>query len=96
MSEQEERLKEQVKLSTMAHQVVNNEAFKMAFIARRADLFNAFCDSDKEEVDVREEAWRTMQNLDALEAYFHTAITTGKIASTELDTLTKFNSTGIN
>ncbi len=88
---QEEQLKEESKFAQMGQQVVNNEAFKRAFAVRRAQIFDIFCRTGKDQGDIREEAWRTMQNLDSLEKFFETALTTGKMADTQLETLQKLN-----
>jgi hypothetical protein len=85
--EKEETLVEQVRLAEMGQQVVNNEAYKQALIARKAHLFEVFCSTSQDQSDVREEAWRTMQNLKALEVYFQQVITSGKLSEEHLELL---------
>jgi predicted glycosyltransferase len=87
MNEQEEQLTEEVKFAQMGLQVLNNEAYKSALTARRAQIFDVFCNTGKDQGDVREEAWRTMKNLDALEEYFQQVLTTGKMAEDQLKDL---------
>jgi hypothetical protein len=91
VSDKQEHLKEESKFAQMGLQVVNNEAFKRAFAVRRAQIFDIFCRTGKDQGDIREEAWRTMQNLDSLEKFFETALTTGKMADKQLETLQKLN-----
>ena len=79
----------------MGVQVLNNEAYKTAFTVRRAQIFEVFCNTNKDQADIREEAWRTMKNLDSLDAYFKQALTTGNMADITLDKLEKSSQTGI-
>lgn len=72
--------KENVEFAAQGNLVVNNMAYKQAFIARRAIIFDTFCNSAKDQGEIREEAWRTMQNLDALEQYFNNILTNGKMS----------------
>jgi len=90
MNGQEEQLKEEITLAQMGQQVVNNHIYKQAFIARKGQLFDIFCKTKKDQEDVREEAWRTMQNLNALESYFEQVLNTGKMADIKLNELEKF------
>jgi hypothetical protein len=95
VNNREEQLEEESKLAQMGLQVVNNEAYKAAFNVRRAQIFEVFCKTNKDQADIREEAWRTMVNLDSLDAYFQKALTTGKMADMTLEKLEKSNQTGI-
>jgi hypothetical protein len=95
VNDRDEQLKEESKFAQMGLQVVNNEAYKAAFNVRRAQIFDVFCKTNKDQADIREEAWRTMKNLDSLDAFFKTALTTGKMADITLDELEKSNQTGI-
>jgi hypothetical protein len=83
MSRKEE-LEDRVNLAAMGKQVLNNKAYQTFFTARKAHIFGVFCDTTKDQGDVREEAWRTMVNLTALEKYFNDSLTTGKMAEVEL------------
>lgn len=87
-------LEAQVKFAEKGKQVLNNEAFKQALIARRAQIFDVFCHTKQEQSDVREEAWRTMQNMSALEKYFNNILTTGKMAEQSLESINEQNSIG--
>lgn len=88
-AEIEDHLKQEAKFGQMGQQVVNNEAYKQAFTIREAHLFEVFCNTGKDQADIREEAWRTMQNLKALRSYFDEVLTTGKMATTQLEQLDK-------
>jgi predicted glycosyltransferase len=86
-----EHLTEESKLGQMGLQVINNHIFKQAMIAREAQLFETFCNTKRDQEDVREEAWRTMQNLRCLQQYFDEVLTTGKLADIKLEELNKLN-----
>jgi len=85
MTDQEDQLKRENALAEMGKQVVNNEAYKQALILRKAQIFEVFCNTKKDQADVREEAWRTMVNINALEDYFKTILTTGRMNEAILD-----------
>ena len=84
---QEEQLKQESAFAQMGQQVLNNAAYKQAISMRKAQIFEVFCNTTKDQADVREEAWRTMINITALEQYFETLLTTGKMADISLKTL---------
>lgn len=86
-----EHLTEESKLGQMGQQVLNNHVFKQAMVARKAQLFEVFCNTKKDQDDVREEAWRTMQNLKCLQQYFEQVLNTGKMADNQLEELSKLN-----
>ena len=88
-TDQTEQLEEESKFAQMGIQVLNNEAFKSAMVARKAHIFDVFCNTKQEQSEVREEAWRTMQNLKALENYFQQVLTTGKMADLSLESIDK-------
>lgn len=83
MSE-EDQLKHEVEFAQMGQQVLNNAAYKQAIMLRKAQIFELFCSSKQDQADIREECWRTMVNITALEQYFQTLLTTGKMAETSL------------
>lgn len=85
--ERKEILEEHVKIAEMGRQVMGNEAFKQAFTARQARIFDEFCSSSAADQSVRDEAWRSMQNLLALKEYFEQTLTTGKMAFEELKSM---------
>ncbi len=87
MSDQEEQLKQESAFAQMGLLVVNNEAYKQAMMVRRSQIFEIFCNTKIDQEDVREEAWRTMQNLNVLEEWLKTALTTGKMADQTLELL---------
>ena len=82
--DQKEQLEREAAMSQMGQQVLNNEAFKTAITVRKAQIFDVFCNTSKDQGEVREEAWRTMVNITALEGYFEELLTTGKMAETTL------------
>lgn len=86
-SEQKERLEEEVKFAAIGQQVLNNEAYKTAIKARKAHIFDIFCRTKADQSDVRDEAWRTMQNLMSLEDFLERALTTGEMADKTLESL---------
>lgn len=87
--DQKEQLTEESKLGQIGLQVLNNHVFKQAMMVREAQLFEVFCSTKKDQGDVREEAWRTMQNLKCLQQYFEEVLTTGKMADEQLKQLSK-------
>lgn len=87
--EQIEQLKEESSFAAKARIVLNNEAYKQAFTIRKAQIFEIFCNTKQDQDDIREEAWRTMKNLNALEDFFRTALETGNMADAQLKSLTE-------
>ena len=85
MSAEEDQLKREIAFAERGSQVINNEAYKQAIAIRKAQIFEVFCGTNKDQSDVREEAWRTMVNMKALEQYFETLLTTGKMAESTLE-----------
>jgi hypothetical protein len=82
--EDKEQYEREVAFANMGKQVLNNDAYKQAMAVRKAQIFDTFCNTKKDQDDVREEAWRTMKNLDALESYFQQLLDTGKMAEASL------------
>jgi hypothetical protein len=85
MNEQKEQNEQEVAFANLGKQVVTNEAYKQAITAREAQIFDVFCSTKADQQDVREEAWRTMVNMRALEQYFEQILTTGKFAEATLE-----------
>ena len=84
MRDEEQELKEQIKFGALGQQVVNNAAYQSAMTTRKAHLFDVFSNTSQDQSDIREEAWRTMQNLKALEDYFENILTSGKLSDEQL------------
>lgn len=82
---QKEQLEREVAFANMGRQVVNNEAYKQAITIRKAQIFEVFCKTKHDQEDVRQEAWRTMQNMNALEDYFKQLLETGNMAEQSLN-----------
>jgi len=87
--DQKDQLEREVNFAAIGQAVVKNAAYQQAFTIRKAQLFEAFCKTKQEQIDIREEAWRTMQNLNALEDYFKQLLTTGKMAEISLKAINK-------
>ena len=85
MSDKQEQLEREAEFAAIGEQVLKNTAYQQAMITRKAQIFELFCKTKQEQGDVREEAWRTMQNINALEDWLNTALTTGKMANMELE-----------
>ena len=85
--EQKEQEEQEVAFAAIGKQVVNNKAFQAAMTVRKAQIFDVFCNTKQEQADVREEAWRTMKNMSALEQYFNETLTTGKMAESTLKSM---------
>ena len=75
-----EQLDREIAFAVMGKQVIHNEAYKQAITIRKAQIFDVFCNTKHEQSDVREEAWRTMKNMNALEDYFRVLLETGMMA----------------
>jgi hypothetical protein len=88
-AEKQAKREQEVAFAAMGKRVTDNPAYRQAFDIRRAKVFDVFCNTKQDQSDVRDEAWRTMQNLNALEQYFNDLLTTGKMAQQDLDKLTK-------
>jgi len=81
---QKEQNKREVAFAALGQLVVNNEAYQQAMTARKAQIFDVFCKTKQDQTDVREEAWRTMKNMEALEKWFEHLLNTGKMAEQSL------------
>jgi hypothetical protein len=86
--DQTEQLKREEELGNQGRLVLNNIAYQQAFQIRKAEVFMSFTDSKEGETKKRDEAWRTMQNLIALEEYFKEVLDTGKMARDQLKSYT--------
>ena len=89
MTDRKERLEKDIERAALGKQVKNNPMFQESITARKAQIFDVFCKTKQEQGDVREEAWRTMKNLEALEKYFDQLLTTGKMAEQKMETIEK-------
>lgn len=87
--ERKDRLEKEITRAAYGKQVMSNPAYQEAMTARKAQIFDVFCKTSQEQSDVREEAWRTMKNLEALEKYFEKALESGKIAEQKLKAIEK-------
>ncbi len=90
-NDQQEQLEQEVAFAAMGKQVLDNKAFQEALTIRKAQIFDVFCNTSQEQADVREEAWRTMKNMNALEGYFQELLETGKMASATLESNSETN-----
>jgi len=87
--EQKTQLERESEFARTGKQVLDNPAFNQAITVRRAQIFEIFCNTSKDQSDIRDEAWRTMKNMDALESYFKMALETGKMADMQLKSLSE-------
>jgi hypothetical protein len=85
MTDKLEQEKRESAFAALGQQVINNEAYKQAMTLRKAQIFETFCNTKQDQPDVREEAWRTMKNMNALEDYFRILLETGKMADQTLE-----------
>jgi len=76
--ETKEHLKSKVDQSKLAQAVVTNPIYRSSFESINAKIYNRFCQSKYDEPEVREEAWRQMQVLIEMQAYFNHLLETGK------------------
>ena len=67
-----------------ASQVLNNEVYKEAFTALRAELYEGFCKTSFKQSDERDEIWRHQQAVDYIEGYLKEVMETGEIARATL------------
>ena len=72
-----------------AKQVLNNEIYKEAFTALRAELYDGFCKTKFKDSDERDEIWRKQQAVDFIENYLKEVMETGEIARQSLLQKTK-------
>lgn len=79
-----DQLEQEVAFANMGKQVLDNEAYKTIMTVRKAQIFDVFCNTKADQQDVREEAWRTMKNMSALEEGLKQALETGKMAEMTL------------
>ena len=82
--DQKAKDEQDVVLANAGKQVLNNVAYKNAMMLRKAQIFELFCKTKHDQPEEREEAWRTMMNINALEDYFNVLLTTGKMAEHSL------------
>jgi hypothetical protein len=82
-----EELEKRIIAAEEGKQVFKSEVLQNAITYRKAQIFQAFCETGADEQDVRDEAWRTMQNMEALERYFERILEGGEIARKELKSM---------
>lgn len=82
---EKEKREQESAFAAIGQQVLNNEAYKQAMMLRKAQIFELFCKTAQDQPEIREECWRTMVNINALEDYFKTILDTGKLADITLE-----------
>jgi len=75
---------EKIAFAELGKAVIKNAAYQTVMTERKAAVFNAFCSTGADQQEEREECWRTMRNLLALEKSFERILTTGKMADEAL------------
>lgn len=83
--EQKTQLEQEVAFANQGKLVLSNKAYQQALTLRKAQIFEVFCKTKYKQSEEREEAWRTMQNMIALEDYFRILLDTGKMAEITLE-----------
>lgn len=78
------RLDEDVERGVHAHQVLNNPIYREAMVAIRAQLFSQFEQTKFRDHDERDEAWRKLQAINAIEGHLARVMQTGKLAERTL------------
>lgn len=76
---------EKVAFAEQGKAVLKNPAYEAAMTARKAKIFEAFCNSGPEDTERREEYWRSMRNILSLEADLKRILTDGKIANQQIE-----------
>lgn len=87
--DQKEQLDREISFAAMGKQVLNNAAYQEAMTVRRGQVFEVFCKTSQDQSEIRDEAWRTMKNLDAIEEYFRILLETGRMAEETLKLTTE-------
>ncbi len=82
--EQELKLQEDAARGHQAKVVLNNHVYQEAFIAIRAQLFNAFENTKFRDHDERDEAWRKLQAINYIEGYLRRVMESGIKAESTL------------
>ena len=67
-----------------ANQVLENPIFKESFMLIRADIVDKFTNTKFNQKDERDELWRKMQTLDAIEKHLTRVLQTGTLAEQTL------------
>ena len=76
---------ELIEYSDQAEKVLSNPIMQSYFLQRKAELFNQFSITGETGDHDRKEIWRTMKEVDALEAHLRAHINNGKIALDRLN-----------
>lgn len=84
MSEEEDRLKEIAKRGEEAKEWLNHPLFKHVISLRKAHLFNEYQKTKYNQAELREEIYRKLQALNAVEADFRRMIRNGGMANEKL------------
>ena len=79
-----DRVKENISLAVLGKQVLSNSVYQSSFESIQAKIFNDFCHSKADETEKRNEAWRQMQVLIEMRAYFNHLLKSGKSAEERL------------
>lgn len=82
---EKQNLGDSVKFGGLASQVIDNPAYQAAITMIKATIFEDFQNSGPEDAEQREEAWRTMKNLNALEGLFNDFLADGCLAKEQLE-----------
>ena len=64
-----------------ARQVLEDEMFKEAMTAIKAEVYRKFLATSFDQKEERDELWRKSQTIEALEGYLKSVMISGKLAS---------------
>ena len=85
MNNQEQAARAQLSRASLAQQVLSNSIYMESFNLIKAKFMDDFTKTSFKQSAERDELWRKMQTIEAVESYIIDVMETGKIAE---DTLT--------
>jgi len=71
---------EEISRSNEAKMITTNPLYVEAFMVLRGQMMEQFTKTTHDQSEERDEVWRTMKCLDAIEAQFKAIMNTGKLA----------------
>ena len=80
----EQALQQEKSRGVRARQVLDNEIYKEAMTALKAELYQGFINTKFRDSDERDEIWRKQQAVEFVESYLQEVMETGKIAEATL------------
>lgn len=74
---------EEVLRGNESRAILNNPLYQEAIMTLRGQMMEQFTKTTHDQSDERDEVWRTMKVLDAIERQLESIMSTGKLASVE-------------